>query len=313
MGYQIVELAAPDAAGKAFLRRALAVYSEDVAGDLGMLLDGLAGGAKRGLLLLDGDTPGGVAVWSYEDEARQYAAVDVLHLELAEAAVAEALVTALWAALLDDPALCMFAARVRQPGALREALLRRGAAIFTRQMMTRPLRMAQPHAVQLPEGYTLARWEDAHQAQIEALAALIQQDSIDALIMPDAQPERMGEALRQIRAGTYPDAGPIIPEATLALLDGSGTVCGYIALVDMGMLAFVMDVAVHPDHRGRGLGRGLLLAAIHALRQTGFGLLGLAVTAGNPATRLYDSLGFEVVQSGETAVWWRDGRHQRRR
>ncbi len=311
------------------MRRALAVYSEDVAGDLSVLLDGLARGAKRGLLLLEGDTPCGAAIWSYEDAARQYAAVELLHIEsvgapatagavaadAATTASAEALIAALWAALLEDPALRMLAARVRQTGALREALLRpllrREAVIFTRQMMTRELFTWEPPAVRLPEGYRLTRWEDAHQAEIEALAAQIQADNIDAVVMPDAQPERMGAALRQIRAGAYPDAGPIIPEATLALLHGPGTVCGYIAVVDMGMLAFVMDVAVHPDHRGRGLGRGLLLAAIHALRETGFGLLGLAVTAQNPAVRLYDSLGFQVVQSGETAVWWRDGRQRR--
>ncbi|MBN2472447.1 MAG: GNAT family N-acetyltransferase [Anaerolineae bacterium] len=313
MRYTTVSLAAPDAAGETLLRRALAVYSEDVAGDLHVLLGGLARGEKRGLLLLEGGTPCGAAIWSYEDEAGQYAAVELLHIEPGEAAaeLAELLVKDLWAALLEDPKLDMIAVRVRQPEALLPPLRRREAVVFTRRMMTRELFTWEPPAVRLPEGYTLARWEDAHQPQIEVLAALIQQDNVDAVIMPDAQPERMGEALRQIRAGTYPDAGPIIPEATLALLHGVGTVCGYVATVDMGMLGFVMDVAVHPDHRGRGLGRQLMLAVCNALKSEGVGLLGLAVTAQNPAVRLYESLGFRVAQEGETAVWWRDGRQLR--
>jgi ribosomal protein S18 acetylase RimI-like enzyme len=83
---------------------------------------------------------------------------------------------------------------------------------------------------------------------------------------------------------------------------------GYIACVNMGMLAFVMDVAVHPALQGRGLGRMLLAAAMEGLRDDGFLLVGLAVSAQSPALHLYESLGFHAVQRGETAIWWYDRR-----
>jgi len=35
----------------------------------------------------------------------------------------------------------------------------------------------------------------------------------------------------------------------------------------------------------------------------------LGVTAGNtPAVRLYEQLGFSLIGSNESAIWWRDGR-----
>ena len=308
MAYQTQPLKAVDAASRAILRRALAVYSDDVAGDLHVLVSDLEAGQKRGLLLMEGQEPVGVALWGPEAAGPEYVAVDLLHSDQETDEAAEALVAGLWAVLLADSVLLMFSVRVRDSRAVRAALMRQEAVPFTRQMMVRDLMLEALPAVSLPEGYALARWEEAHQPQVEAIAMLVQQNSVDAVIMPDALPERMPDALRRIRAGTYPDSGPCIPDATLVLLDGARTVCGYIATVDMGMLGFVMDVAVHPDHRRRGLARQLMLAASRAVQDAGFGMLGLAVTADNPASRLYASMGFRVAQAGETAVWWRDGR-----
>lgn len=311
MSFTIKTLQALDAEGGSVLRRALATYSDDVAGDLAEIERGLAAGSQHGLLLLGEDDVAGVAVWRYEDSAQRYAAVDVLHLVVPEAAAA--LVAAVWDTLMESAELEMISARVREATGdddLRSVLETRGAVLFTRKMMVFDLPLKPFPAASLPDGYSLERWEDAHQSQVEAIAVRVQADSVDAVVMPDAQPERMAEALRQIRAGTFPNAGPCIPEATLVLLDGSGAVCGYIATVDMGMLAFVMDVAVHPDHQRRGLGRQIMLAAMEALKAADYPMLGLAVTGRNPAVRLYEGLDFRVAQQGETAVWWRDGRQQ---
>lgn len=56
---------------------------------------------------------------------------------------------------------------------------------------------------------------------------------------------------------------------------------------------WVMDVAVLPEYRGRGIGRALLLAAENHCRDTGLEYLGLAVSTHNvKALTLYEKLGF---------------------
>lgn len=66
-----------------------------------------------------------------------------------------------------------------------------------------------------------------------------------------------------------------------------------------GPFAFVSDLVVLPEHRGRGIGRRLLARAERHARQRGAALLKLAVLAENTAARrLYEELGYaehEVV------------------
>ncbi len=46
--------------------------------------------------------------------------------------------------------------------------------------------------------------------------------------------------------------------------------CGFAAY-DAVCLNFFGPLGIHPEQRGRGLGRQLLLAALHAMRQAGYG------------------------------------------
>jgi GNAT superfamily N-acetyltransferase len=62
---------------------------------------------------------------------------------------------------------------------------------------------------------------------------------------------------------------------------------------DLPLLAFLFTATAHA---GRGLGRGLVLAVMHALAEQGHDTLTLAVTRRNRrARRLYDRLGFIEV------------------
>ncbi|MFJ9694618.1 GNAT family N-acetyltransferase [Kitasatospora sp. NPDC101183] len=85
--------------------------------------------------------------------------------------------------------------------------------------------------------------------------------------------------------------------------DGGPEPCGSI-WVDLHMtdlpggepLAWVMVVEVSPAHRGRGHGRTLMLLAERECLAAGVRDLGLNVFADNEvAVRLYDSLGYQVV------------------
>lgn len=61
---------------------------------------------------------------------------------------------------------------------------------------------------------------------------------------------------------------------------------------------FISNLAVHPDHRRRGVARRLLLAGTESARARGARRISLEVRADNvPARRLYEELGFRQVDS----------------
>lgn len=66
-------------------------------------------------------------------------------------------------------------------------------------------------------------------------------------------------------------------------------------LVRTGMTGAIQNLGVVPEHRGFGLGRAVLLKALHGFRSTGVRRATLEVTANNQqAVRLYLTLGFQV-------------------
>jgi ribosomal protein S18 acetylase RimI-like enzyme len=76
----------------------------------------------------------------------------------------------------------------------------------------------------------------------------------------------------------------------------AGTVAGYggVSLGRRG--AEVMNLAVDPAARGRGIGRALMDALLSGARAAGAKQVGLSVADGSPAAAgLYRSLGFEPV------------------
>jgi ribosomal protein S18 acetylase RimI-like enzyme len=59
-----------------------------------------------------------------------------------------------------------------------------------------------------------------------------------------------------------------------------------------------LSVAVLERARGRGIGTALVRAAVAEARSRGFPALSLSVERENPAARLYEREGFEVVRAG---------------
>jgi GNAT superfamily N-acetyltransferase len=62
-----------------------------------------------------------------------------------------------------------------------------------------------------------------------------------------------------------------------------------------------LAIAVVPSQRGKGVGEQLLLALIDRAREAGYTSLSLSVEPGNPARKLYERHGFEVVDEGAEA------------
>jgi len=103
-----------------------------------------------------------------------------------------------------------------------------------------------------------------------------------------------------------PLAGPRLPIGRLAL-DARHRPAGVLIVTRLeGEPPFggpwVAELFRRPGDDVRGAGRALLESGLHAATQEGYPALGLAVTDGNPAQRLYQELGFERILSSLVVV-----------
>jgi GNAT superfamily N-acetyltransferase len=79
-----------------------------------------------------------------------------------------------------------------------------------------------------------------------------------------------------------------------------GTIQGVVATDTLGS---IQNVGVTPEYRGRGLGRALVLKALHGFQAAGLQRAYLEVTASNlPALQLYQQLGFRRTRTMYRAV-----------
>lgn len=167
-------------------------------------------------------------------------------------------------------------------------------------------RLAQPS---LPLGYHWVPW---HPRLLERHAMAKHESfhfEIDAQVFPclghlDGCRSLMNEIARQhsfLASATwlitYRD--PDVPATGQPVID-CGTIQGLIPALSVGA---VQNVGISPAHRGLGLGRALVVKALHGFRRAGLDRVYLEVTAENsPAVELYQSIGFRLKRTMFKAV-----------
>ena len=83
------------------------------------------------------------------------------------------------------------------------------------------------------------------------------------------------------------------PLSLWLVAEENGAVLGYIGSQTVMDESDMMNVAVHPDYRRRGIGQALVLTLAQRLKEKGSRSLALEVRTSNaPAIALYEKLGF---------------------
>lgn len=87
-----------------------------------------------------------------------------------------------------------------------------------------------------------------------------------------------------------------VSHALVAVHGPEETIVGYIVFWIVRDEAQINNIAVHPDRRGKGFGRGMLAATLEEMKASGIKTVTLEVRESNlTALGLYRSLGFQVV------------------
>jgi ribosomal protein S18 acetylase RimI-like enzyme len=111
-----------------------------------------------------------------------------------------------------------------------------------------------------------------------------------------ATPQEAREKAERDHAALLPE-GVATPDVLVSVLEHDGESVGTLWLAQRADGAYVYDVEVAPEHRGRGHGRSLMLLAEADSIAAGATRIGLNVFAGNTAALgLYQSLGYEPTQ-----------------
>jgi GNAT superfamily N-acetyltransferase len=149
----------------------------------------------------------------------------------------------------------------------------------------------------LPDGLTLRSGVAPVPAMVRARLAAYPPGHPDA--GPSGRPAEEHERdLVELLTGRA--AGLVLEDASAVAADAAGAVVGAVIVTRIQPEAWgwpggpwVADVLVVPAWQGRGLGRAMLRRAIARCTAAGEARIGLTVTDGNPAERLYRELGFQ--------------------
>jgi GNAT superfamily N-acetyltransferase len=156
----------------------------------------------------------------------------------------------------------------------------------------------------LPDGYAWVAWQVAllerHAlAKFESFRTEIDSDVFPSLGDPAGCRSLMSEIVQRatfVPGATWLIACHLAPDQC----EDCGTIQG---VVQAGQWGAIQNVGVAPEHRGRGLGRALVLKSLAGFRSAGVPRVYLEVTACNlAAVQLYRSVGFRLARTTYKAV-----------
>ena len=175
------------------------------------------------------------------------------------------------------------------------------AALFITAPPVTPASPPHPfHAPPLPaelaaQGFAFRSEDDADLPFLRRLYVSTRWDELAIVDWPDQHKIAFLESqfgLQRYHYYTY------YPTTAFAVLEQHGTPCGRLYLERRPQLATMLDIALLPEWRGRGVGTALVAAVLAEAGAAGR-VVSITVEKFNPAQRLYRRLGFrEVADEG---------------
>lgn len=188
---------------------------------------------------------------------------------------------------------------ILQPG-VREALQAAGFVGVERLVMALEL-TGQDWTPSLPAGYAIRAWRDDDLLAAARVIHAANVGTLDAMIIPELRALPATQRIvRQTLQGRY----GAFDRLASAVAIYEGQIIG-VTLVTRRrpQEGFTAEICVLPAYQRRGVGRALLYHTHAALLAARLPTATLGVTAGNPARRLYEQLGYRLVGSVWTFVW----------
>ncbi|WP_182898816.1 GNAT family N-acetyltransferase [Microbispora sp. H10830] len=191
---------------------------------------------------------------------------------------------------------------VSAPVELGQALLDRGARLLRHMHMMRcDLPITRPVADVAPDGFRIVPCDRSPAEIFPAWFAAYPPGHPD--YRPRDREKALQEELVPLLGGE--EIGPLLPCSVLAVRDGSpgtGEVVGGVFAHDSNRGPWIADVFRHPDRSPRGLGALMLSTTLARAGADGLTGVGLVVTEGNPARRVYERVGFRMIDSAMTVM-----------
>lgn len=179
-----------------------------------------------------------------------------------------------------------------------------GVTYYKRFRMEIDLKQVRLDGPLLPDGYEWVAWQpellERHAlAKFESFRSEIDSDVFPSLGDPAGCRNLMSEIVQ--RATFVPGATWLITcQVAQDHWEDCGTIQGLVQAAEWGA---VQNVGVAPEHRGRGLGRALILKSLAGFQAAGVPRVYLEVTARNlAAVQLYRSVGFRLARTTYKAV-----------
>lgn len=148
----------------------------------------------------------------------------------------------------------------------------------------------------LPAGYKMAPWNIRYLDEAAEVVYHANAGTLDAKLYASffgASAQQCRHGMLTILAGCY---GPLLQQATWCLLRDHRLVGINLVIKNDPDQASILELSVHPDEQGKGLGRALMVRSLAELKHEGYERVELAVTRQNTrALALYASLGFQTI------------------
>lgn len=170
---------------------------------------------------------------------------------------------------------------------------------FKRYRMEIDLLQSLPALAELPTGYFFVGWDEALlplHAEVKYRSFV---EEIDSTVFPSlATRQGCSRLMHEIR-----HKSGFCSEATWLIATREET-CGTVQGVrEQGQVGAIQNLGITRQHRGKGLGKALLLQALHGFRCAGVQRVHLEVTSQNGlAIQLYRNLGFRCRKTIYRAV-----------